>query len=291
VRALASIAAALLLFGMASGGPAAAADSAPNALKLEGPIEQGSVVRGTAAPGASVKLDDQSLMVDPEGRFVFGFDRDASGTHDLKITWPSGKVEDETLSVAKRDWPIQSITGLPPKEVTPPPTAYAQIKREMAEKAAARKRDTKGSWFADKFIWPAKGPISGVFGSQRIENGVPKTPHYGVDIAAPEGSPVVAPAGGIVRLAGPAFYFEGGLVFIDHGHGLISYTMHMSKVEVKVGQQVKQGDEIGRVGHTGRATGPHVHWGMFWMDAHVDPQLLVPPMPPATAAPGQTTNQ
>ncbi len=147
--------------------------------------------------------------------------------------------------------------------MTPPESAYPEIKREIAEKQAARKPDTKGSWFAENFIWPAKGPISGVFGSQRIENDVPKSPHYGVDIAAPEGAPIVAPAGGIVTLAQPHMYFEGGLVFIDHGHGLISYMMHMSKVEVHKGEVVKQGEEIGRVGQTGRATGPHVHWGMY----------------------------
>jgi murein DD-endopeptidase MepM/ murein hydrolase activator NlpD len=253
------------------------------ALTLDGKIEQGSAIRGTAMPGAKVTLDGTPLMVDGEGRFVFGFDRDATGEDELSIAWPNGDTETRTLTIAARDYEIQRINGLPEKEVTPPPEALAQIKREAAEKLAARKPDTEGSWFAENFIWPAAGPISGVFGSQRILNGEPRAPHYGVDVAAPEGAPIVAPAGGIVTLAEPKMYFEGGLVFIDHGHGLISYVMHMSRVEVHKGEVVKQGEEIGRVGQTGRATGPHMHWGMFWMNAHVDPQLLVPPMPPSSS--------
>ena len=250
-------------------------------LKLDGLIEQGSVIRGTAAPGAKAALDGKPLMVDEDGRFVFGFDRDATGDAMLAVTWPGGDEDDRKLTIATRTYDIQRINGLPEKVVTPPPEAMDRIKREAIEKAAARKPDTEGSWFAESFIWPAAGPISGVFGSQRILNGEPRAPHYGVDVAAPEGAPVHAPAGGIVTLAEPDMYFEGGLVFIDHGHGLISYLMHMSKVEAHVGQVLKQGDEIGLVGHTGRATAHHVHWGMFWLGAHVDPQLLVPPMPPA----------
>ena len=254
--------------------------SAHPALKLDGVIEQGAVVRGAAAPGAKASLDGKPLMVDEEGRFVFGFDRDAIGDVTLGVTWPGGDGEDRKLTIAARSYDIQRISGLPEKVVTPPPEAMDRIRREAAEKAAARKPDTQGSWFAESFIWPAAGPISGVFGSQRILNGEPRAPHYGVDVAAPEGAPIHAPAGGIVTLAEPDMYFEGGLVFIDHGHGLISYLMHMSKVEVHVGQVLKQGDEIGLVGHTGRATAHHVHWGMFWLGAHVDPELLVPPMPP-----------
>ena len=275
------------LIGLVLAACAAAAQSegAHPALRLDGPIEQGSVIRGTALPDTQVALDGKPLMVDEEGRFVFGFDRDATGTAKLVVRWPNGDVEDREMTIAARTYDIQHINGLPEAQVTPPPEVQDRIKREAAEKSAARKRDTQGSWFAESFIWPASGPISGVFGSQRILNGEPRAPHYGVDVAAPEGAPVHAPAGGIVTLAEPDMYFEGGLVFIDHGHGLISYLMHMSKVEAHVGQVVKQGDEIGLVGHTGRATAHHVHWGMFWLGAHVDPQLLVPPMPPASERP------
>jgi murein DD-endopeptidase MepM/ murein hydrolase activator NlpD len=256
----------------------AEAQAATPELQLYGKLMEGGVVVGTAAPGAQVYLQGRKLLVDPEGRFVIGFDRDAAGDEALRIVWPSGGETDRTLTIAKRDYAIQKITGLPQKTVVVPPSEYPRIKREIKMKAAARDHDSKGSWFAEHFIWPAKGPISGVFGSQRIDNGVPKRPHFGVDIAAPQGAKIVAPAGGVVRLAQPAMYFEGGLVFIDHGHGLIGYMMHMSKVEVHKGEVVKQGQEIGRVGHTGRATGPHVHWGMYWFNAHVDPSTLVPPV-------------
>lgn len=265
------------------------ADETLPQLKLDGAIEQGSLVRGTAAPGATVILDGSSLMVDQQGRFIFGFDRDDQGTRTLSLIWPDGRAENRTLEIAKREYDIQRIDGLPPAQVTPSPEDLERIKKEAALKAAARKRDTQGSWFAEPFIWPAEGRVSGVYGSQRILNGEPRAPHYGLDVAAPEGTPIYAPAGGIVTLAEPDLYFEGGIVFIDHGHGLISYLMHMSKVEATVGQELKQGDLIGAVGKTGRATGPHVHWGMFWLKAHIDPQLLVPPRDgapaPAAAAP------
>jgi murein DD-endopeptidase MepM/ murein hydrolase activator NlpD len=273
--------AALLGVVLAACAATAQPGASHSALTIDGPIEQGSVIRGTAAPGARASLDGKPLMVDDEGRFVFGFDRDAAGDAVLGVTWPNGDEETRKLTIAARTYDIQRISGLPEAQVTPPPDQLDRIKREAAEKAAARKPDTQGSWFAEKFIWPAAGPVSGVFGSQRILNGEPRAPHYGVDVAAPEGAPIHAPAGGVVTLAEPDMYFEGGLVFIDHGHGLISYLMHMSKVEAHAGQMVKQGDEIGLVGHTGRATAHHVHWGMFWLGAHIDPQLLIPPAPPA----------
>jgi murein DD-endopeptidase MepM/ murein hydrolase activator NlpD len=250
-------------------------------LQLQGEATQGGLMRGTAAPGAQVFLSGQPIQVGTDGGFVFGFDRDDTGDRTLRIVWPGGRDEVRTLTIVPRTFNIQSITGLPPEQVTPPPETYDRIRREAAQKAAARKPDTQGDWFEENFIWPASGPVSGVYGSQRILNGKPSNPHWGLDIAAPEGAPIVAPAGGIVALAEPDMYFEGGLVFIDHGHGLISYLMHMSKVEAHVGQVLKQGDEIGLVGHTGRATAHHVHWGMFWLGAHVDPQLLVPPTPPS----------
>ncbi len=257
---------------------APAARAAEPTLRLEGMVMEGGVVVGTAAPGAKVWLQGHALRVDPEGRFVMGFDRDSAGEEALRIIWPSGTETDRKLTIARRDYAIQRITGLPQRTVIIPPAALPQIKREGKLKRAARGGDTRGSWFAERFIWPASGPISGVFGSQRIDNGVPKRPHYGVDIAARQGAKVVAPAGGIVTLAEPHMYFEGGLVFIDHGHGLYSYMMHLSKVEVHDGEIVKRGQEIGRVGATGRATGPHVHWGMYWFGAHVDPSTLVSPL-------------
>ena len=271
-RALFVVAVFYIVLGL---GPTAV--SAESALRLEGKVIEGGIVVGTAVPGAKAYLQGQKLLVDAKGRFVMGFDRDSAGQKVLRIVWPSGTETTRELSIAKREYAIQRVNGLPKKTVIVPPSALPRIKREGRLKRAARRDDTRGSWFAERFIWPARGPISGVFGSQRIDNGIPKRPHYGVDIAAPKGAKVVAPAGGVVRLARPHMYFEGGLVFIDHGHGLFSYMMHLSKIEVHKGEVVKQGQEIGRVGATGRATGPHVHWGMYWFGAHVDPSTLAPP--------------
>jgi murein DD-endopeptidase MepM/ murein hydrolase activator NlpD len=244
-------------------------------VSLKGTIEQGALVVGKTEPHARVTLDGDRIMVSSNGYFAIGFDRDHGKSAKLVVATPDGKTETKNLVVASRAWAIQSIKGVAPKYVTPPPEEIARIKREQALKAASRPRDTDEEWFAEKFIWPAKGPISGVFGSQRIFNGEPRNPHYGVDVAAPAGAPIVAPADGIVRLAEPDMFFEGGLVFIDHGQGVVSQMMHMSRVDVKAGQRVHRGELIGAVGKTGRATGPHLHWGMLWRGAHIDPSLLV----------------
>lgn len=253
---------------------------------LTGSIEQGSLVVGRTEPGARVTLDGAPLLVSRDGFFAIGFDRDHGPRATLAIATPDGKSETKDLVVAPRAWNIQRIEGVAPKYVSPPEKDYPRIKREIAEKAAAKPRDTNEAWFAHGFIWPAKGIISGVFGSQRVYNGTPKNPHFGVDVAAPIGTPIVAPADGIVRLAEPDMYFEGGLVFIDHGQGVISFLMHMSRVDVKRGQHVRRGEIIGAVGKSGRATGAHVHWGMVWRDAHVDPSLLVDGVAAVGAVPG-----
>jgi murein DD-endopeptidase MepM/ murein hydrolase activator NlpD len=242
---------------------------------LEGPVEQGAIVIGKTDPQARVTLDGGAIMVSKRGYFVLGFDRDHGPKAKLTVVTPDGKSETKNLAVAPRDWDVQSIKGIAPKYVTPPAEQIERIKREQALKRASRPSDTDEDWFAEKFVWPATGPISGVFGSQRIFNGEPRNPHYGVDVAAPTGAPIVAPADGIVRLAEPDMFFEGGLIFIDHGQGVISQMMHMSRIDVKKGQHVKRGEQIGAVGKTGRATGPHLHWGMLWRGAHVDPSLLV----------------
>ncbi len=256
------------------------------AIALKGAVEQGSLVVGRTEPGAKAVLDGETVQVSSTGLFAMGFDRDHGPTAKLVVTLPDGKVETKVLSVAPRVWEIQRIEHIAPALVTPPEEAMERIKKEVAEKAAARPRDTAEEWFAGRFIWPAKGIISGVFGSQRVYNGEPKNPHYGVDVAAPVGAEVIAPADGIVRLAEPDMYFEGGLVFIDHGQGVISFMMHMSRIDVKAGQHVHQGEAIGAVGKTGRATGPHLHWGMVWRSAHIDPSLLVDGVSAQGAVPG-----
>jgi murein DD-endopeptidase MepM/ murein hydrolase activator NlpD len=183
------------------------------------------------------------------------------------------------LQIATRQYEIQKVEGLPQNLVTPSAEEEARIAREQAEVTQARTLDLDEPLFESKFIWPALGPISGVYGSQRILNGTPRAPHYGVDVAAPEGSPVVSPADGLVTFAKPDLLLTGGTLIIDHGHGLSSTFLHLSRIDVKVGQRLHQGDLVGAVGATGRATGPHLHWGMNWFDVRVDPALVVGPMP------------
>lgn len=266
---LAALAASLVFFLVA---PAQAA------FTLSGEFEQGGIVIGQAVPGSQVTLDGEALQISERGIFVFGFDRDAKPDHVLTVTPPEGTTETRDLTVAARDYNIQRIDGLPPKYVTPPEETLARIRREAKQKRAARPSDTDETWFTEQFIWPTKGRISGVYGSQRVYNGKPGRPHYGVDVAAPTGTPVVAPATGIVTLAEPDMYYEGGLVFIDHGQGLISILMHMDTVTVQAGEKVERGDQVGTVGAGGRSTGPHLDWRMYWREAHVDPTQLVPPM-------------
>ncbi|MCF8469680.1 MAG: M23 family metallopeptidase [Parvibaculum sp.] len=255
-------------------------------LSLEGDMKQGGLMIGKAAPGATATLDGMALDMDEAGIFAFGFDRDHGPGAILKVTWPDGSHAERALAVARRDWQIQRVDGVPSKYVTPPADTLARIASEKTLKTNARETRADGSRFTEQFIWPATGPISGVFGSQRYYNGEPRRPHYGVDVAAPAGTPIHAPASGLVTLAEPDMYFEGGLVFLDHGQGVTTMVMHMSRVDVKTGERVAQGDVLGAVGGTGRATGPHLHWGLYWRGAYLDPQLLAGPMPEADAATG-----
>jgi murein DD-endopeptidase MepM/ murein hydrolase activator NlpD len=169
--------------------------------------------------------------------------------------------------------------------VNPPPEIAARIEREQAMVNAARKRDDAREDFLADFDWPVQGRVSGVFGSQRIYNGTPKSPHSGLDVAAAQGTPVRAPAPGIVTLAEPDLYLTGGTVLLDHGHGVSSNFLHFSRIDVHVGQRVEKGEVLGLVGMTGRATGPHMHWGMSWFGTRVDPRLLLPPPVTAPAKP------
>ncbi len=237
------------------------------------------MIIGHAAPGSAATLDGQPLRVAPDGRFVFGFGRDAPPQAMLEVTEPGGAVERRALSIAQRQYDIQRVDGLPPAKVNPDPALDERLKRERGAVAAARKRDSDALYWAEPLAWPAKGRISGVYGSQRILNGEPKQPHYGVDVAGPKGSPVTAPGAGTVTLAEPDFYYEGGIVIIDHGYGVSSTLIHMERVDVKPGDSVTQGQRIGLLGAAGRASGPHVDWRMNWNGARLDPELLVAPMP------------
>ncbi len=251
-----------------------------------GNFVQGGLAYGHAAPGAKVTLDGRPMHVSPAGEFLLGFGRDAAPAATVEVVYADGKHETRTVAVSPRKWDIQRIDGLPEKQVTPPPEVLQRIKDEIAEVAAARNRDTDEMLFKTGFIWPAQGPISGVYGSQRILNGQPRTPHYGLDIAAPPGTPIVAPADGIVSMINADMYFTGKTLMLDHGYGLSTTYSHMSAITVKLGQRVKRGEMIGRVGATGRVTGPHLDWRINLYDIRLDPALIVPPMPRQPEHPG-----
>jgi len=260
----------------------AARVEAAESLQLDGQFVQGGLVFGMAPVGTKVTLGERQVRVAEDGRFVFGFGRDAASNATLNVSYPDGREEARPITIAPRDYKIQRIDGLPPKQVNPPEEVWNRIKRENAEIAKVRAVDHPEALFASGWRWPSIGRISGVYGSQRILNGEPKRPHFGIDIAAPTGTPVVAPADGIVVMAERDLYYTGGTIILDHGHGLTSAFLHMEDVEVSVGDRIGQGGRLGTVGSTGRSTGAHLDWRINWFDVRVDPALLVPPMPSAT---------
>ena len=248
------------------------------AIELNGPLTQGGLITGTVVPGTSVAFEGRALRVDAQtGTFVFGIDRDHDAEANLTLTHPDGRVETQTLAIAPRQWQIERIDGLPPSQVTPPPEVLERIRREGALINAARARDTPEMAFADGFILPASGRLSGFYGSQRILNGKPRRPHLGLDIAGPVGTQVHAAAPGEVVLAEADLFYTGGTIAIDHGHGLTTIYSHLASVDVAVGTQVAQGAPIGTLGATGRATGPHLDWRINWFNVRLDPQLVLPP--------------
>lgn len=241
-----------------------------HAVELSGKLEQGGIVLGQARPGASVALDGKAVPVDGQGRFLLGFGREAPARAVLEV---DGERQD--LAIAARAWKIQRIDGLPPAKVTPDPAELARIKQEAELVAARRAVVTLQANFLDGLASPADGPVSGVFGSQRILNGEPRAAHSGTDIAAPLGAPVRAVAAGKVVLAHPDLFFTGATVMIDHGLGLQSVYAHLSRLDVHEGEAVAKGQPIGAVGASGRATGPHLHWGASWLDQRLDPESVL----------------
>jgi murein DD-endopeptidase MepM/ murein hydrolase activator NlpD len=247
-------------------------------LEMKGAWIQGGVIIGRTVPSAQLKLNGESVRVSPEGRFVFGFGRDAVLDNQLEIRWPDGIKELRRLTVKPRHYKIQRIDGLPPTKVNPPAEIMERIQQESAQVAQARDQNTDIAYFSSGFVWPLQGRISGVYGSQRVLNGQPRQPHYGIDIAASIGTPVQAPADGVVTLAHPDMYFSGKTLVIDHGYGLSSSFLHLNDIYVVQSQKVKQGDIIATVGATGRVTGPHLDWRMNWFSHRVDPSTVVAPM-------------
>ncbi|WP_148207247.1 M23 family metallopeptidase [Paramagnetospirillum magneticum] len=241
---------------------------------LTGRAEQGGLVAGATDPGARVSLDSRPVPVDRQGRFLLGFGRDAAATAELLIALPDGRAEVRALAVSRRDWRIQRIEGVPREKAEPDAASLARLKAEAAMVRAIRERITPEPQYLGGFLRPADGPVSGVFGSQRVYNGNGGAPHSGLDIAAPAGAPVHACADGTVVLAAPDLFLTGRTVMIDHGLGLISSYAHLSRLDVVAGAKVRRGDLVGAIGATGLATGPHLHWGMSWLDIRLDPEAV-----------------
>ena len=260
----------------------ASAVGAQRCADLAGDFRQGGLLWGQVTPSAHVALDDASILVLPNGTFVLGLGRDAPKEQVFSVV-AEGQRCTQTVAVAQRQYNIQRVEGVPQKTVTPPNDVLGRIARGRAlvRKAKAQRIERPELLEAVQagLSWPATGRISGVYGSQRFYNGTPGSPHYGVDVAVPTGHPVVAPGPGVITLAEVDLFYSGGTIILDHGYGLSSSFLHLSKLHVEVGQEVQRGDLIGEVGATGRATGPHLDWRMSWLNQRVDPQLLVPAMP------------
>lgn len=245
-----------------------------HAIDIKGNLTQGGLVTGRADPGAKISVSKRQIRVSPEGYFLVGFSRDAPAKILLKIVHSSGVQENKTLRIKPQTWKISRVDGLPGRKVTPKPEDLRRIRADSAKIKQVRRLSTVTPHFLSGFIWPIRGRISGVFGSQRVLNGKSRRPHYGTDIAAPLGTPVLAMADGVVALVHQDMFFTGKTLMIDHGHGLASVYAHMDKMLVKDGQRITKGTPIGHVGKTGRATGPHLHWGISLFSTHLDPQLV-----------------
>ena len=245
------------------------------AIEFKGKFIQGHFIIGNTLPGSKIIIDKKEIKVSKDGYFAFGIDRDRKYDVVIKVI-NEGKIEKIVKKIQKRKYNIQRIDGLEEKKVTPPEEVYERIKKENKLIAKARAIETDLDFFKDKFIIPVDDAIiTGVYGSQRILNGKPKWPHYGLDFAQEEGAPVKAMLNGTVTLAAPDLYYTGGTLIFDHGHGISTLYMHMNKVFVKKGQKVKQGDIIGSVGSTGRATGPHLDVRLNWFDIRLDPATVL----------------
>jgi murein DD-endopeptidase MepM/ murein hydrolase activator NlpD len=238
-------------------------------------VPQGGLVFGKVPPGSQVRYAGRELRVSGYGTVVFGVGRDEPGPLEVEIKRSDGIRDAAQIAVTPRQWPLEQVDGVPPKTVNPPPAIAERIRREQALVTAARLRDDDRTDFAKPFVWPVQGRISGRFGNARVYNGQPGAGHSGMDIAAPAGTPVKAPAAGVVTFAAPDLYLTGGTLLLDHGFGVSSNFLHLSRIEVKVGDRVEQGQVIAAVGATGRATGPHLHWGMNWFDVRIDPLLVL----------------
>ncbi len=246
-------------------------------LELYGVIQQGAMVQGKVSQARKLTVLEKEIYLDDDGYFVFGLGRDAAKDVLMQVEWENGNQEEIRIPVAQRSYNLQRIEGVDDKYVRElDPETLKRVRAEAAQVWQARQHLRIAADFKEKFRWPAEGPITGVYGSQRIYNGVPKRPHYGLDIAGPVGTPIYAPASGVVRLTHNDMYYSGGTLVIDHGQGISSTFIHLSKILVAENQSVKAGDLIAEMGASGRVTGPHLDWRMNWYDQRLDPQLLLP---------------
>ncbi|MEM9232775.1 MAG: M23 family metallopeptidase [Pseudomonadota bacterium] len=267
------------------------ADAAPvTQTVLEGNLAQGGLITGRTPPGSQVLLDGDEILVDENGYFIIGFGRDHPDSAELTVIPPGGEPVPRDLPIQPQEWLESNITVAENKANPSADFDLKKIAKDKELKEEARRGMTKDVFWTSEFIWPAEGCISSPFGYRRIVNGTPRRYHSGVDLAAPDGmapmdyigTSIYAPADGRITLAEPDMFFEGGLVFIDHGQLLESALMHMSEVLVETGDFVEQGDLIGRIGMTGRSTGPHLHWSLKWRDRLLDAELTVPERPRCT---------
>lgn len=280
-----AVAVAFLMIGCAAM-PSAPPPETPSVdatdLRVEFPatVTQGALVTGRVPAGSTASRGSRVLRSAPDGTVAFGVARDERGPVEVEVTFADGRRTRVAIPVAAREWPVERIVGVPASTVRPPAEIQARIAQEQARVNAARERDDDRVDFAQAFAWPVLGRVSGRFGNQRVyvlPDGTEDAgaPHSGMDIASPEGTPVLAPAAGVVTFADPGLYLTGGTLLLDHGHGVSSNFLHLSRIDVRVGDRVMQGQPIGAVGATGRATGPHLHWGMSWFDVRVDPLLVL----------------
>ena len=241
---------------------------------LNGKFTQGALLRGQAPAGAKVTLNGETVQTNKDGKFVIGFEREAPLQQTLVVKLDNGQKWQRDITLEKREYNIQRIDGLEQKMVSPPAEVTARIKQDNINVANARSGNTDLDALFTRFEWPAKGVISGVYGSQRILNGVPKWPHYGLDIANETGTPVYAPVDGVVTMAND-LYYSGNTLILDHGMRVFSTFLHMDTITVEVGETVKQGEQIGTIGSTGRSTGPHLDWRINLGNTRLDPQTII----------------
>ena len=244
-------------------------------IEIRGAVTAGGLLIGQTAPTNKVLFGGQELPMTPSGHVVFGFGRDAKGVQQLEVISATGERTVVALNLAPREYQIDRVNGVPQQTVTPDPEQLARARREAQLVSAARQHESQRLDFLQPLIKPAEGRISGVYGSQRIFNGEPRNPHFGLDIAAPTGTPVQAPWSGRVVLAEPDLFYSGGTLILDHGYGITSTYIHLSKIHVQVGEDISQGQRIADIGATGRVTGPHLDWRLNWGNERLDPALAL----------------